>query len=51
MVKRVNVAFDNQEFEEFKKKKQQLGLSWPQIIRQGIECLLKERRQRGYKEE
>ena len=43
MVKRLYIVFDNQEFEELKKKKQQLGLSWPQIIKQGIECLLREK--------
>ncbi len=41
MVKRVNVAFDDSEFEELKKRKDRLGLSWAEVIKKGIECLEK----------
>ena len=39
MVRRINVAFDNEEFEELKRRKDRLGLSWTEVIRKGIECL------------
>ena len=43
MVRRVNVAFDDSEFEELKKRKDKLGLSWTEVIKKGIECLENER--------
>jgi hypothetical protein len=39
MVKRVHVVFDNEEFEELKRRKDKLGLSWVDVIRKGLECL------------
>ena len=48
MVKRVHVIFDNDEFEELKRRKDRLGLSWADLIRKGLECL--EREQAGKSE-
>ncbi|MCE4620574.1 MAG: hypothetical protein F7C33_06080 [Desulfurococcales archaeon] len=48
MVRRINVAFDNEEFEELKRRKDRLGLSWADLIRRGLECL--EREQAGKSE-
>lgn len=42
MVRRINVAFDNEEFEDLKKRKDKLGLSWTDLIRRGLECLERE---------
>ncbi len=42
MVKRVHVIFDNDEFEELKRRKDRLGLSWTEVIRKGLECLERE---------
>jgi len=42
MVKRVNVAFNDDEFEELKRRKDKLGLSWTEVIRKGLECLERE---------
>ncbi len=39
MVKRVHIVFDNEEFEELKRRKDRLGLSWSDVIRKGLECL------------
>ena len=39
MVKRVHVVFDNDEFEDLKRRKDKLGLSWADLIRRGLECL------------
>ena len=39
MVRRINVAFDNEEFEDLKRRKDKLGLSWADLIRKGLECL------------
>ncbi len=44
MVKRVYIIFDNEEFQYLKKIKEQLGLSWPEAVKQGLECLSKEKR-------
>ena len=41
MVRRIQVVFDNEEFEELKRIKEKLGLSWPEVIRKGLECLKK----------
>ena len=43
LVKRLYIVFDNDEFNQLKKIKEELGLSWPEVIRRGLECLLKER--------
>lgn len=42
MVKRVHVIFDNDEFEELKRRKDKLGLSRTEVIRKGLECLERE---------
>ena len=42
MVKHVNVAFNDDEFEELKRRKDRLGLSWTEVIRRGLECLERE---------
>jgi len=42
MVRRINVAFDNDEFESLKRRKDKLGLSWAELIRKGLECLERE---------
>jgi len=47
LVKRVHVIFDNDEFEELKKRKDLLGLSWTEVIRRGLECLEREASQQG----
>ena len=49
MVRRINVAFDNDEFESLKRRKDKLGLSWADLIRRGLECL--EREQAGKSED
>ena len=41
MVKRIHIVLDNEEFEELKKRKDKLGLSWVEVIRKGLECLEK----------
>jgi hypothetical protein len=46
LVKRIQIVFDNEEFEELKKKKERLGLSWPEVIRKGLECLEEKARER-----
>jgi len=48
LVKRVHVIFDNDEFEELKRRKDRLGLSWADLIRKGLVCL--EREQAGKSE-
>ena len=47
MVKRIYIVFDNDEFEELKKRKERLGLSWPEVIRKGLECLEREAGDKG----
>ncbi len=47
MVKRVHVIFDNDEFEELKRRKDRLGLSWTEVIRRGLECLEREAAEGG----
>jgi len=39
VVRRINVAFDNDGFEELKRRKDKLGLSWADLIRRGLVCL------------
>ena len=39
LVRRLYIVFDNEEFEELKRIKEGLGLSWPEVIRKGLECL------------
>ena len=39
MVRRIQIVFDNEEFEELKRIKERLGLSWPEVIRRGLKCL------------
>lgn len=44
MVRRIQIVFDNEEFEELKRIKEKLGLSWPEVIRKGLECLSKSKK-------
>lgn len=39
MPKRVNVTFNDDEFEKLRKIKDSLGLKWEDVIRKGLECL------------
>jgi len=39
LVKRIHIVLDNEEFDELKKRKDKLGLSWVEVIRKGLECL------------
>ncbi len=43
MVKRIIVILDEEEHRKLKEKKDSLGLSWPQALKKGIECLEREK--------